>query len=97
MQNYLENLHGTQAGSNYTTYSNPEFDDLIAQGKRATDLDQAVSLYQQADDLVIQDLPIIPLWFGLNQSVTSENVSNVIIDKFSFVDIARVEVVGGGA
>jgi hypothetical protein len=42
-------------------------------------------------------MPIIPLWFGLNQSVTSENVSNVVIDKFSFVDIARVEVVGGGA
>jgi oligopeptide transport system substrate-binding protein len=97
MQNYLENLHGTQAGSNYTTYSNPEFDDLIAQGKRATALDEAVALYQQADDLVIQDMPIIPLWFGLNQSVTSENVSNVVIDKFSFVDIARVEVVGGGA
>jgi ABC-type oligopeptide transport system substrate-binding subunit len=95
MQNYLENLHGTGAGSNYTTYTNPEFDDLIAQGKQATDLDEAVSLYQQADDLVIQDMPIIPLWFGLNQSVTSERVSNVIIDKFSFIDVAKVQVAGG--
>lgn len=93
MQNYLENLHGTGAGSNYTTYSNPEFDDLIAQGKAATSLDEAVSLYQAADDLVAQDVPIIPLWFGLNQSVTSERVSNVVIDKFSFVDVAAVQVV----
>jgi ABC-type oligopeptide transport system substrate-binding subunit len=52
-------------------------------------------LYQQADDLVIQDMPIIPLWFGLNQSVTSERVSNVIIDKFSFIDVAKVQVTGG--
>jgi ABC-type oligopeptide transport system substrate-binding subunit len=92
MQNYLENLHGTGAGSNYTTYSNPEFDDLIAQGKQAETLDEAVALYQQADDLLAQDVPIIPLWFGVSQQVTSERVSNVIIDKFSFVDVAAVQV-----
>jgi oligopeptide transport system substrate-binding protein len=94
MQNYLENLHGTGAGSNYTTYSNPEVDDLLAQGKAASSLEEAIGFYQQADDLIIQDLPIIPLWFGVNQAVTSERVSNVIIDKFSFVDVAAVQVVG---
>ncbi|HEX6329674.1 MAG TPA: ABC transporter substrate-binding protein [Actinomycetota bacterium] len=94
MQNYLENLHGTNAGSNYTTYSNSQVDDLLAEGKAATTLEEAVSLYQQADDLILQDLPIIPLWFGLNQSVTSERVTNVMIDKFSFVDVAAVQVVG---
>jgi ABC-type transport system substrate-binding protein len=93
MQNYLENLHGTGAGSNYTTYSNAEFDDLMAQGKAASSLDEAVSLYQQADDLLVRDMPIIPLWFGVSQQVTSERVTNVIIDKFSFVDVAAVQVV----
>jgi oligopeptide transport system substrate-binding protein len=92
MQNYLENLHGTGAGSNYTGYSNPEFDDLIAQGKQAETLDEAVSLYQQADDLLAQDVPIIPLWFGVSQQVISERISNVNIDKFSFVDVAAVQV-----
>jgi oligopeptide transport system substrate-binding protein len=94
MQNYLENLHGTGAGSNYTTYSNPEVDDLLAQGKAAGSLDEAIGFYQQADDLIIQDLPIIPLWFGVEQFVTSERVTNVIVDKFSFVDVAAVQVVG---
>jgi ABC-type transport system substrate-binding protein len=93
MQNYLENLHGTEAQSNYTTYSNPEFDDLIAQGKRASTLDEAVSFYQQADDLLAADVPIIPLWFGLTQAVTSERVTNVNIDKFTFVDVGAVQVV----
>jgi oligopeptide transport system substrate-binding protein len=94
MQNYLENLHGTGAGSNYTTYSNPEVDDLIAQGKRAASLDEAVSLYQQADDLILQDMPIIPMWFGLNQSAYNDTVTNVVVDKFTFVDVAAVQVVG---
>jgi oligopeptide transport system substrate-binding protein len=93
MQNYLENLHGTNAGSNYTGYSNPEFDDLIAQGKQAETLDEAVSFYQQADDLLAQDVPIIPLWFAVTQQVISERITNVNIDKFSFVDVAAVQVV----
>jgi oligopeptide transport system substrate-binding protein len=93
MQNYLENLHGTGAGSNYTTYSNPQVDQLLADGKAASSLEEAVSAYQAADDLIIQDMPIIPLWFGVNQAVTSERVTNVNIDKFSFVDVAAVQVV----
>jgi len=94
MQNYLENLHGTGAGSNYSTYSNPEVDDLLAQGKSAGSGEEAISFYQQADDLIIQDLPIIPLWYGQVQQVTSERVSNVVYDKFTFVDVAGVQVVG---
>lgn len=93
MQNYLENLHGTGAGSNYSTYSNPEVDQLLADGKSASSGEEAVSFYQQADDLIIQDLPIIPLWYGQVQQVTSERVSNVVFDKFTFVDPASVEVV----
>ena len=93
MQNYIENLNGTGAGSNYTGYSNPEVDDLIAQGKQASTLEEAVSFYQQADDLIIQDLPIIPLWFGVTHYVTSERITNVNVDKFSFVDVAAVQVV----
>jgi oligopeptide transport system substrate-binding protein len=93
MQNYLENLHGTGAGSNYTTYSNPAVDELLAQGKQAATLDEAVALYQQADDLILEDMPIIPTWFGLEQTVYSERVTNVLVDKFSFVDVAAVQVV----
>jgi oligopeptide transport system substrate-binding protein len=92
MQNYLDNLHSTGAGSNYTTYSNAAFDDLMTQGKAASSLEEAIALYQQADDLVLEDMPIIPTWFGLNQSVTSDRVTNVNIDKFSFVDVAAVQV-----
>lgn len=93
MQNYLENLHGSGAGSNYTTFSNAEFDDLMAQGKSAASLDEAVSLYQQGDDILLEAMPIIPMWFGLGQYVTSERITNVNVDKFTFVDVAAVQVV----
>ncbi|ACZ29983.1 4-phytase [Xylanimonas cellulosilytica DSM 15894] len=96
-QNYLEPLYSTAAlppaGSNASFYSNPEFDALISQGNQAATNEEAIALYQQADDVLLEDLPIIPMFFGLVQSVNSENVTNVRVDAFTRVDLPAVQVV----
>lgn len=95
-QNYLEPLYSTAAlppnGSNSAFYSNPEFDDLIAQANRAGSNDEAIELYQQAEDVLLEDLPIMPMFFGLEQAVHSEHVSNVAMDAFGRLDVAAVTV-----
>ena len=79
-QNYLEPLHSTAAlppnGSNSAFYSNPEFDALVKKGNEASDNAEAISFYQQADDVLLEDMPIAPMFFGVEQIVHSENVSN---------------------
>jgi hypothetical protein len=37
-------------------------------------------------------MPILPMFFQLEQAVHSENVSNVVIDIFSHIDTAAVTV-----
>jgi hypothetical protein len=37
-------------------------------------------------------MPIAPMFFGVEQIVHSENVSNVVIDVFGQVDLAGVTV-----
>jgi ABC-type transport system substrate-binding protein len=95
-QNYLEPLHSTAAlppnGSNSAYYSNPEFDDLVAQGNQADSNDAAIEAYQKADDVLLEDMPIAPMFFGVEQIVHSENVSNVVIDVFGQIDLAGVTV-----
>jgi len=95
-QNYLEPLYSTSAlppnGSNTAFYSNPEFDDLVSQGNQAASNEEAIELYQQADDVLLEDLPIAPMWFGVEQIVHSENVSNVVIDVFGQIDVSAVTV-----
>jgi oligopeptide transport system substrate-binding protein len=95
-QNYLEPLYSTGAlppnGSNQTFYSNPEFDDLVSQGNQAATNEEAIELYQQADDVLLEDMPIAPMFFGVEQIVHSENVSNVVIDVFGQIDVAGVTV-----
>jgi peptide/nickel transport system substrate-binding protein/oligopeptide transport system substrate-binding protein len=82
------------AGSNYSFYDNPEVTDLIAQGDQASSPEDAIALYQEAEDLVVQDMPMAPLFFTEIQSVHSENVDNVSLDIFQRVRVADVTVVG---
>ena len=95
-ENYLAPLHSEAAlppaGSNAAFYVNPEFDELIKQGNAAETNEEAIALYQQADDLLLEDMPIAPMFFGVEQSVHSENVSNVVITVFGHVDLAQVTV-----
>ena len=95
-QNYLEPLYSTKAlppaGSNASFYSNPKFDDLIAQGNKASSNEEAITLYQQAEDILLEDMPIMPMFYGLVQGAHSEKVSNVKIDAFGRVRTADVTV-----
>ncbi len=94
-QNYLEPLYTEAAlppGSNYSFYVNPEFEKKVAAGNRAESNDKAIELYQEAEDILLEDMPIMPMFFGKLQSVHSEKVSNVKFDAFGRCDLANVTV-----
>jgi oligopeptide transport system substrate-binding protein len=81
LSNFMEPLFSTSAGggagSNDGDYSNAEFDALLAQAASATTTDEANSLYQQAEAILFQDLPVIPLWYQNAIGGYSTKVSNV--------------------
>ena len=95
-QNYLEPLYSTKAlppaGSNATFYSNPEFDQLVSQGNSAETNEEAIEFYQQAEDVLLQDMPVAPMFYGVEQAVHSEDVSNVQVDAFGHIRTADVQV-----
>ncbi|WP_376784223.1 peptide ABC transporter substrate-binding protein [Demequina capsici] len=77
LYNFLGPLYKTDAGSNDGDYSNPEFDALLEQGISTADNDARNALLQQAQEILLQDLPAIPLWYSNVDGGFSENVSNV--------------------
>jgi oligopeptide transport system substrate-binding protein len=91
-QNYLEPLHRTGGSSNNTGYSNPDVDELIAQGNAAGSIDEGIDFYHQAEDLILEDMPIIPLFFGRVTGAHSDRVSNVHIDAFTRVRVEDITV-----
>jgi ABC-type oligopeptide transport system substrate-binding subunit len=93
-QNYLEPIYSTNGSSNNFTYSNERVDQLIRQGNAAESIDAGIEFYQQAEDLVLEDMPNIPMWFGQVQAAHSERVDNVVIDAFTRINTADVTVAG---
>jgi oligopeptide transport system substrate-binding protein len=58
---FLEILRST-AGQNDTGYNNPEFDRLVAASQGALNPQERMDLMQQAERVMLADMPILPLY-----------------------------------
>ena len=50
------------ASLNYTGYCNPEVDELMQQQLETVDAQERADLYNEADALIAQDVPVVPLY-----------------------------------
>jgi oligopeptide transport system substrate-binding protein len=53
----------TGGGNNDTRWSNAEYDRLIREAGRSADLDKRLELFQQAEVILMEEMPIIPIYF----------------------------------
>ncbi|MFF6958022.1 ABC transporter substrate-binding protein [Streptomyces sp. NPDC088197] len=90
IDNFLTPLYVTGASSNDSHYSNPQFDSLIKQANSEPDTAKAIGFYQDAEKILMKDMPVIPLWYQNGGAGWSSRVSNVTENAFSvpvFTDI----------
>ena len=52
----------TGGGNNRTGWSNPEYDRLIEEAARTIDPQQRLEVFQKAEAILLQDLPVIPIY-----------------------------------
>lgn len=52
----------TNGGFNYGKYSNPKMDELLSQGKNLVKFEDRKKVYDQAQELFVQDVPLVPLY-----------------------------------
>jgi ABC-type oligopeptide transport system substrate-binding subunit len=91
METYLAPLYTSSGSSNNSGYNNPQFDALIKQGDAAPSVDEAIPFYQQAEDLIAEDLPVIPMWWGKVAALYGENVEKFVYNPVS--DVAYGDIV----
>ncbi|MRX45429.1 peptide ABC transporter substrate-binding protein [Agromyces kandeliae] len=77
LSNFLGPIYVTGAGSNDGDYSNPEFDALINEGLSETEVEAGIEKFQQAQEILFEDLPAIPLWYSTVNGAWGEQVENV--------------------
>jgi peptide/nickel transport system substrate-binding protein/oligopeptide transport system substrate-binding protein len=60
--NFLHLLFYSKSPRNYTGYANPVVDDLLVHARNERDLTRRVELYRRAEQLVLDDAPVLPVW-----------------------------------
>ena len=71
---FLEILHSA-AAANFVGYVNPEYDALLEQAAATPDTDQRRSLLQQAEAIMLEDQPLMPIYFYVNKRMVSPRVN----------------------
>jgi len=64
----------TGFGINLTGYSNPRYDDLLAEATRQPDPARRRALLEEAERVMLADTPVLPLYFYVNKHLVKPNV-----------------------
>ncbi|HEV8626549.1 MAG TPA: ABC transporter substrate-binding protein [Acidimicrobiia bacterium] len=91
---YIAPLYTGGARTNRTGYASLLVDQHIAEGDRAPSVAAAIPAYQAAEDVILDDMPTIPMWFGKTRAVHGDRVAHVAIDPFSRIRVQDIQVVG---
>lgn len=83
-EDYMTPLYASASadghGSNDGDYKNPEFDAALANALSQTDVAKRTEALRTAQEILMQDLPSIPLWCDNVAAVSAQNVQNVQFD-----------------
>ncbi len=83
----------SSSGNNHSHWKNPEFDQLITDAKVSTDVNKSFELMHQAEDLMMANDIIMPIYYYTNPELMREDVKDVRVSPLGFVffDSAYVE------
>ena len=75
--NFLEMYYDADGGNNNTGWENEEFQKLLDQSQTETDPEKRLGLLKQAEEIIVNEMPIIPIYFYTNNWVQAENLKDV--------------------
>ena len=90
-QDFLDILFHTDSSINHGGYSNAEVDSVLEVARTEPDVVKRVGLYQEAEELIVNDAAWVPLWFTgeryvlIKEHVQDYRVTPMIIPKLKQV------------
>ena len=78
MDNFLYPLFTTGSSDNYSFFSNEEVDTLLNDARAITDGDERVATYQEAEGIIGEASPVIPMFYYRHTRVASDRVNDGI-------------------
>lgn len=72
----------TDGGNNQTGWSNAEYDKLVRQANSTGDQKVRMDSMHKAEKLLMDEMPIMPIYFYTNPNLIKENVKGIIVPPF---------------
>jgi oligopeptide transport system substrate-binding protein len=85
---FLGLLLETGSTSNYGGWSDPQYDDLIAQAAATADVSQQQALYAQAQDILAREVPVVPLEYGQSFALSRDGLLGALESGVGFIRMA---------
>lgn len=86
--NFLFLARSDTGSMNYSDYKNPEFDRLLDEANTMLDLEARAKLMAQAEQLMLNDMTVAPIYFSVNRNLVGLHVQNWI-DNSSGIQRSR--------
>ena len=91
-ENYLSVFYGKNpAPPNYTRYKNAAFDELYEKALSEKNDSLRYQLYQQMDRIIINDAPVVPLWYDVAIHLVHKNIADFYPNSLNLLELRRVK------
>ncbi len=91
-EDFLDVLFHTGAENNFAEYSNPAVDAMLEQAGVEADAAKSLELYRQAEQMLVDDAAVLPLWFGKNYILVKPYVQGYALNELGFASLNKVSI-----
>ncbi len=84
--NFLEVFKFRKGGSNNTLWENPHYIELLDQSLKVVDLQQRFELLAQSEEILIDEMPMIPIFYYTMLYVNQPNLKDVVLSSMGQID-----------
>ena len=78
--NFLFLLFHSKSPRNYTGYANVAVDDMLVAARNERDPSRRVELYRKAEQLVLDDAPVLPVWHYIYERLFQPSVKSIEVN-----------------
>ena len=82
----------TNGGNNQTGWSNKEYDKAIETAKKSGDSKVRMQAMHDAEKIIMTEMPVMPIYFYVNNYVQKDYVKGVIKSPLGFIDFKYATV-----
>lgn len=86
----LLSCSSARTGTNRALWCNDEFDQLLADALATSSSEQRRAYYQQAIELIAQEVPLVPIAHSKRFQARSSSVQGLVLDPFGGIDFTKV-------